>query len=137
MSKPDFTGVWRLDPRRSALEVPTPESSTLTIEHREPRFRLSRSHVLAGVRDTFSTELTTGGKEVVCSHGGLDIRARLTWEGETLVCDSKLSREGVEADNVVRYRLADGGQTLIAEEHFRSAGHVYTNRWVFDRRQPD
>jgi hypothetical protein len=133
MAKPDFTGIWKFNRSRSSLQIPEPDSTTFVIEHREPRFRLCRTHVVGGNSDTFSIELTADGEQVVCNHGGLEIQARLRWERDTLVFDSELAREGTRATNVVRYRLGDAGQTLVAEESLRSAQHSHENTWVCDR----
>jgi len=134
MAKPDFTGTWEFNSIRSALQIPAPESSVFVIEHREPDFYLERTHVFGESSDTFAIALTTDGKDVVCNHRGMQIRARLYWEGETLVCDSILDLGGAQITNVVRYGIADEGQTFIAEERLRSREHNHENKWVFDRR---
>src|SRR5262245_30057558 len=134
MAKPDFTGTWKFNRGRSSLQIPPPDSTTFVIDHREPRFHLSRTHVVGGNSDTFSIELTTDGEQVVSDHNGLEIQARLRWEGGSLVFDSELVREGMRATNVVRYRLADGGQVLVAEENLSSQQHSHENTWVFDKR---
>jgi dienelactone hydrolase len=133
MSKSDFSGTWKLNRSKSSLQIPWPDSTSFTIEHREPRFHLSRTHVFAGKSDTFSIDLTTTGETVVRDHVGMKIHVRLYWEGETLVFDSKLEREGEKGTNVVRYKLADEGRTFIAEERFRSELRSYENTWVFDK----
>jgi len=133
MAKPDFTGVWEFNSSRSSLQIPAPESSTFVIEHREPCFYLERTHVYGESSDTFAIVLTTDGEVVVCNHRGIEMRARLHWEGETLVCDSVLVREGEQITNVVRYGVTDEGQTFIAEERLRSGEHNHENKWVFDR----
>src|SRR5216683_2730878 len=107
MSKPDFTGTWKFNPSKSSLQIPAPDSATFVIDHREPLFHLSRTHVVDGTSDTFAIELTVNGEQVVRNHSGMAIQARLYWEGETLVCDSVFVREGESASNIVRYRLAD------------------------------
>jgi hypothetical protein len=133
MSKPDFTGTWKFNPAKSSLQIPQPDSTTFVIEHREPRFRLCRTHVVGGNSDTFRIDLTTDGAQVVCDHGGLEIQARLRWEGESLVFDSILTRGEMRATNVVRYRLAEAGRTFVAEECLRSEQHNHDNTWVFDK----
>ena len=50
---PDFTGVWKLNLSKSRLESATPDSSTFYIEHREPLFRLKRTHVFKGKTNTW------------------------------------------------------------------------------------
>src|SRR5262249_34009660 len=117
MLKPDFTGTWKFSPSKSSLQIPAPDSTTFVIEHREPRFHLSRTHIVGGNSDTFSIDLTTDGEEVVRNQGDLEVRARVYWEGETLAFDSRLARGDEQATNVVRYSLANQGQAFIAEEH--------------------
>jgi len=135
MSKPDFSGTWKFNADRSSLQIPAPDSTRFTIEHREPHFRLSRTHVVGGSSDTFSIELTTDGRDVVQDRRGLQIRARLYWEGETLVFESILTRDEEQATNVVRYSLAEHGDTFVAEERFSSERQSYENLWVLDRQQ--
>ena len=67
------------------------------------------------------------------THAGFEIHASLRWEGETLLFDSTLEREGEQATNIVRYQLSDDGQMFIAEERFRGREHSYENTWVFDK----
>jgi hypothetical protein len=57
----------------------------------------------------------------------------LRWEGDTLVFDSRLKREGEQATNIVRYSLSADGRTFIAEEQLHGREHSHDNRWVFDR----
>jgi uncharacterized SAM-dependent methyltransferase len=52
----------------SRLQTPMPDSTLFTVEHREPNFRPSRTHVAKGKADELSIALTTDGTEVV-SHG--------------------------------------------------------------------
>ena len=56
MTKTNFTGTWKFNPNKSALQSPSPESSIFVIEHHEPNFHLERTHVLGGVSDTFSVD---------------------------------------------------------------------------------
>ncbi len=133
MAKPDFTGTWKFNSGKSALQSPSPESSIFVIEHREPHFRLERTHVFGGKSDTFSVALTTDGELIAMNHGGLEIHSRAYWEGDALVFDSGFVHEGEQATNIVRYRLEDAGQTFIAEEQLRSTQHKHNNMWVFDK----
>ena len=76
--------------------------------------------MFGGKSDMFSIDLTTDGRAVVRAHAGLEIDASLRWEGDTLVFDSRLKREGEPATSVVRYSLSADGQTFVAEEQLRS-----------------
>jgi hypothetical protein len=133
MPKPDFTGTWRFNPAQSVLQIKAPDSTEFIIEHREPALRISRTHTVGEERDTFSLALTTDGREVAADRGELKVRCRAYWDGDTLVFDSRLIGAGEEATNVVRYTLANGGQSFRAEERFRSRALNYDNLWVLDR----
>ena len=133
--KPDFTGNWRFNPRRSTLQIPVPDSSRFEIDHREPRFRLTRTHVYGGVPDTFTVELTTDGQPYSRQFGPIHANLHLAWDGATLFLDSVVRSPDDEGTNQVRYALEDGGRTFVAIERWRSPRHQYDNRWVFDREE--
>lgn len=133
MTKPNFTGTWKFNSGKSVLQMPSPESSIFVIEHNEPHFHLERTHVFAGKSDTFSVDLTTGEKPVTVNVAGFEAQSRLYWQDDSLVFDSRFVHEGEEASNIVRYKLEDNGQTLIAEEQLRSSLHKHDNNWVFDK----
>ncbi len=132
MTKPNFTGTWKFNPDKSVLQSPSPESSIFVIEHNEPDFRLERTHIFGGKSDTFSVALTTDGKPITLNHGGLEIHSKMYWEDDSLVFDSRFVHEGEEATNIVRYRLEDVGQTLIADEQLHSTQYKHNNSWVFE-----
>jgi hypothetical protein len=133
MEKPNFTGTWIFNPAKSRLQITPPDETTFMIQHNEPLFRLSRTHVVGGKADTLDLDLSTDGNEVELDMGGLHIRSRLHWEEETLVFDSHLRRGDEEATNLVRYTLAATLGEFVAEERFRSKTLSYDNLWVFDR----
>ncbi len=133
MSKPDLSGSWRFNREKSTLEIEAPDDTRLVIEHREPALRITRTHVSGDKQDTFSIDLTTDGREVLASHGDLRLHARAYWDGDTLVFDTRISRAGEEATNVVRYSLSPDGATFLGEESLRSATINYDNRWILDR----
>jgi hypothetical protein len=131
--KPDFSGVWKFNPEKSKLQIPPPSSSTFRVDHREPEFHLSRTHVYDGKPDIWGIDLTTDGKEVIQQEGEQTLRARLYWEGNQLVFDSKIVFKDREASNIVRYQLSEEGETFTAYESFRGPRHKYDNVWVFDK----
>lgn len=133
MTKTDFSGTWRFDPAESTLQIRAPDSTTFVIEHREPSLRLSRTHVVGGQSDAFEVLLTTDGRETVVERGGVELRCRASWDGETLVFDTRFVRGGEEAHNLVRYTMAGDRRSFVAIERFRSSGLSYDNRWRFER----
>ena len=133
MHKPNFSGTWRFNPATSALQIPAPDSTMFVVDHREPLLLISRTHIVGERRDTFSLALTTDCQEVLVDRDDLRLRCRAYWDVDALVFDSELIRAGVEATNVVRYALTNGGKTLRAEEQFRSSSLNYENLWILDR----
>jgi hypothetical protein len=131
--KPDFSGVWKFNPEKSKLQIRPPSSSTFVVDHKEPRFHLSRTHVYDGKPDIWSIDLTTDGKEVVQQEGDRTARVRLYWEGKDLIFDSVIVSKDRQATNVVRYNLSPDGKTFTATESFRAPKLKYDNVWVFDK----
>jgi hypothetical protein len=135
MKKPDFTGTWKFNPSKSLLQILAPDATEFVIDHREPLFRLSRTHVVGGKSDALKLELTTDGNEITGDHGELHFRSRIYWNGETLVFETNVVQRGETGVNTVRYTLSDTRDSILAEERFRSKNTNYDNKWVLDREQ--
>jgi len=133
VNKPDLSGTWAINRERSRLEIPMPDSTVFTIEHREPRFHLERTHVVGETRDVFSIDLTTDGRVVEATHRGIRIEARAFWDGDVLVFDSRLTLGEERGINTVRYALDAGGLSFVAQERVEFQSHTHSNTWVFDR----
>lgn len=131
MTRADLSGQWEFDAPASSLQLETPEAVELSIAHAHPRFRLTRTLVVAGQADTFSIELTIGGANPPFRRGAATLHPSLRWDGDELVFETRIVGEGLEAFNVVRYRLEEGGSVLIAEERFTAGESGYQNTWVF------
>ena len=136
MMPPDFTGTWRFNPSKSTLQIPAPDENTFVVDHRDPVLRLSRTYVIGVTRDTLSIDLTTDGRETVMNRGDVQVRARAFWEGDVLAFDSTVTRAGVTGTNSVRYEMAEGGQSFVARERFRSEPMNYDNVWWMERAAP-
>jgi len=137
VEKPDFSGTWVLNLEKTRLQsLRGLESGEIVIEHAEPRFRFHRAFAIKGKTDSTSWQLTTDGREAVVEEGGITRKSRLFWDGDALVLDERLTAKWGEATNNVRYRLQDGGRTLVAEEQFRGSRFSYDNLWVADKRDP-
>lgn len=133
MSKPDFSGTWKFNPAKSVLQIPAPDATIFVVDHREPIFRIQRTHVSGEKSDTFALDLTTDNKEVKIDRGELQMCARVYWEGDTLVFETRLVKQGEEATNLVRYKLAETLDSCTAEECFRSKALNYDNIWVMEK----
>ncbi len=133
MGKSNFSGTWIFNPTKSVLQIPYPESTVFVIDHREPVFRFSRTLVIRGASDTLELNLTTDGNQTVGERGELHFRSRLFWDGEALVFESNVETKGESGVNVVRYTLSPTGDSLVAEERFRSRSLNYDNKWVLEK----
>lgn len=131
--RPNFSGEWEMNRERTRLQIAMPDSTVFRIDHQEPKFKLSRTHVVKGKPDTFAIELTTDGKEVVGHETDETVYSRAYWEGQKLVFDSRIVRGDREATNVVKYSLSADGRVFTAEEKFRGPKLQYDNVWVFDK----
>jgi hypothetical protein len=131
--KPDFSGTWRASFTRSKLQMPAPESTVFVIDHREPEFRLTRTHSFAGKSDTWSVILRTDGSETVREEPGRTLRLRLRWQGDALRFSVRLALPGGLGSDDVRYTLSADGRTLTAREKYRDPGHAWDNLWVLER----
>ena len=134
--KPDFSGTWGFNPEKSRLEttVPTQAELIFVIEHKDSKFRMTRTLILGERTDTLSWEATTDGKEHHRKDGDYESWMRMTWMGDELILNSRLTRHGEQGTNEAHYRLADGGKTLIAAEWFHMPSSQHHNYWVFDRK---
>ena len=136
LPKPDFSGTWKFDPERSSLQMQSPDASTFIIEHRDPSWRLERTHVFGERSDTLTLELTTDGEPTTFTLHGWEVESRLRWEDSSLVFHSTMRREGRLTTVEVRYRLEDDGRTFVAEEHMESEETTHDNLWVFEKAAP-
>jgi nuclear transport factor 2 (NTF2) superfamily protein len=131
--KPDFSGTWEFNPAKSRLEMTAPTKSTFWIEHRDGKFKLTRTHVWDGRWDTMSFEAPTDGEEHYEKSEFSESWTRLYWMGQELVLDMKLADRGERGTNVVHCRLANAGETLVAAEWYHMPGAQHHNLWVLDR----
>ncbi len=132
-SKPDFSGTWQVDFRKSRLQIEAPTSSVFKIQHNEPSLTLERTHKAEGYEDTFSLALTTDGSETITHKGEVEIRSTCVWQGRSLRFHSRILAHGAKAENLVIYSMSADGQEIIADETFTGPPKNYDNRWVLVR----
>ena len=135
--KPDFSGTYVLNMQRTKQQKkPAVIGGEIILEHRGPVFKFRRTFRIEG-RDQLQTngyEITTDGREVIEKRGDVTSRMTMIWDGDSLVFTEKISSPKYpDATNTVRYRLEDGGKTLVAEETFRGPWN-YDNVWVAVRK---
>lgn len=137
-AKPNLSGTWSFSAQKSSLKVPAPTSMTLEIAQNDPQINFSRSQVYGEHRFDWKLEAATDGqKEVVQKLPEYTANIRVYWEGDSLVLDQKITApDGTQADDMVTYSLAEGGNVLQAVERQTTVGGkgATTNKWVYDKR---
>ncbi len=136
--RPDFSGVWRLDPTESSLGPLGEREITWIINHRDPEI-----HVVVEVRDPedseeFSFRCTTDGRACVNELSQIDEVRRMTavWEGAVLVMNHTAgsSRGGFEASD--RLYTTESGKRLVFERIVRDERGEREILEVFQRLGP-
>jgi len=137
IKKPNFSGTWELDLDKSSIKLmpkqPPLKSAIFVIDHKEPHWILERTHFHDDIESVLRIEQDINGKQVIHERAIADvtIKARMYWEKGTIIFDSEIMYPDGVASNVVRYMLADNGNTFIADENFQSKWHSHENHFVF------
>jgi hypothetical protein len=142
-TRPDFSGVWRLDTTRSRLiggaqqnaEAESAErwSWTWRIDHRDPRIAVVVNVTNPrGTRD-FSFSCTTDGKECVNELPSLNEvrRSTASWDGNVLVMRTKAETHDGAFEAVDRISTSADGRTLTFERVVTNARGARTSTQVF------
>ena len=129
-SRPNFTGVWKLDTHRSELSAAAPDAVTLYIHQNDPDFHLRSTEIRHGKSWAWSVHGRTDGKTLEFKNREGKRITHMYWQGSQLVLEVKNDlKRGNQEQTEYRYSLADDGRTLIASE--KSNDHEA--RWVFTK----
>src|SRR6266853_141285 len=90
--KPNFSGTWKMSVAKSDFgPLPAPTKRTDVIEHSDPNLKDTVDAESAQATQQYTATYTTDGKEVTNTIGPRQVKSTLTWEGNTLVVNSKTS----------------------------------------------
>jgi hypothetical protein len=88
-TKPDFTGIWRLDPKRSKLMSPPFARMLMKIAHAEPDFaQIIRVDLADGRPQLSNFRGVTGGAQFVNETPRGAWHSAATWDGDELLIES-------------------------------------------------
>ncbi len=121
-TKPDFSGVWKMNRQKSKFEALENIRDIVTkIEHKEPSFSEFMTITSIDGDQTVEAKYTTDGKETAVKFPSGSAKATAKWEGDALTVEWK-----TEAFNVRRkYTLSADGKTLtVAGRHSTPNGDV-------------
>ena len=131
--RPDLSWTWMLDKAKSTLQAPAPDTSILYIDHSDPRFLLTRAHVVDGEADLFHILVLTDGKDDVKKSQDHRTVNRCYWEGDKLILEPRERTGRKESLTVMKFSLSPDGKTLTVEERFTGPDRKYANTLVLQR----
>jgi hypothetical protein len=133
LAHPNLAGTWTLVRSRSKIQSPNSGVTMLRIDHKDGVFKLSWTAADQGRSETYSTKVTTDGKETVSKRGGAAFHDRGAWEGDRLAVVTRIVGDGREGTKVARYSLSPDGNTLTSEERVTYPRVSFEMTWVFRR----
>ena len=133
--RPNYSGVWKLNPAKSDFGVlPGPDSQTSTIEHSDPALKVAVVQESAAQgKQEFQLNLTTDGKEATNHAGGAEVKSTAGWEGNNLIVNSKLTIQDNEVTLKSVYSLSPDGKTMTVNTHLASAMGETDQKMVFEK----
>jgi hypothetical protein len=87
-SRPDFSGVWKMNCEKSVLRGTVPKDVLIRIGHREPALVQQVLLTSASGVEQLQTFVYEAGVEVSNSIGGVPARTLARWDGTELVIES-------------------------------------------------
>jgi hypothetical protein len=127
--RPDFSGSWKLNVRKSDVREPQLQGAVFKIVHREPVFVISRTLLYATETKDLKIDLRTDGRPVVVAYGEENLRVALKWEDGSLLCSIGDAEEAEDAADRVRYSLSVDRKTLTVTENAKVKPRI----WVFQK----
>lgn len=114
-ARPNFSGVWKLNLKKSVMRGPMPKQMLVNIEHRDLTvIQQIRSTDAKGgeQRQVFTCRIGTESKN---SMGGVEFRSSARWNGAELVIESRMSARGRDFYFKDHWSLSAGRRTLTME----------------------
>lgn len=113
--RPDFTGIWELDLKKSVLRGPAPKRILVKIQHREPELV---QQFLITYADGSTQRMTAVFRTGATSDnllGGATMRTEARWEGRELVLESTMETSRRKLHYKDYWSLSGDGKTLTME----------------------
>ncbi len=88
-TKPDFSGVWKMNREKSKFAGGGPDNLLIKIDHKEPAFVEDWKMSTQDGERSFQAKYTTDGKETEQDVMGRKAKTSAKWEGDALVIEFK------------------------------------------------
>jgi hypothetical protein len=133
-NKTNFSGTWKLNTSKSDFGmIPGPDSRTDVIDHKDPSVKVSVTAEGAQGKQQYTVNYTTDGKEAVNSLPGREMKSTLSWQGKSLVVDTKLKIRDNDVTIKSTWTLSDDGKTLTQNAHLGSPMGETDQKLVFEK----
>ena len=135
---PDFSGQWELNVAKSdfgpmAQQSPTKVSMTVTQSGSSLKFAQAASTPMGD--QNITQEFTLDGQEHTMNGAdGQPVTSSAKFEGDALVVNSKLNRQGMDITQVSRWTLAPDGKTMTVDRQLATPMGAMAMKLVFEKK---
>ena len=100
--------MWKLNIAKSTLgPIPVPNSLIRNVTHSDPSLTITEEQKGGSGDHGFTRRYTTDGKEVTFLENGANVKARASWNGNTVVIESNADAGGITIGFVEKMALRD------------------------------
>jgi hypothetical protein len=133
--KPNFSGDWKLNAAKSNFgPIPAPTTYERKVTHAEPSVTIEDTQTGTALGDQHDKRTyMTDGTEISYQANGADVKGGMTWDGDTLLINSKASIQGMDIVIKDKITLGEGGKTLTDAVHIETGQGDLDLTLVFDK----
>jgi hypothetical protein len=120
-AKPNFSGEWKMNSTRSNFApLPAPDWMVRKISQHDSHLQIKTTQF--GKEREIVTDLayTTNGAKCKNVISGQEVTGTASWDGDTLVIESKREMQGMEIVQRESWSLSGDGQTLTIGNHVQT-----------------
>jgi len=133
--KPNFSGDWKLNAAKSSFgPIPAPTTYERKVTHAEPSITIEDTQTGSALGDQHDKRTyMTDGTEISYQANGADVKGGMSWDGDTLLINSKASIQGMDIVIKDKITLGEGGKTLTDAVHIETGQGDLDLTLVFDK----
>jgi hypothetical protein len=133
-AKPNYSGTWKLNVAKSDFgPIPGPDTRTDVIEHNDPALKVNTAQDGAQGKQEYTLNMSTDGKEMTNTPGGLEVKSIGAWEANNLVINVKLKFQDNDVAAKTTWLLSDDGKTLTQNQHLTTPMGELDQKMVFEK----
>jgi hypothetical protein len=134
LAKPDFSGEWKMNAEKSDFgPMPPPEKMVQKVDHKDPKLAVVSSQTGAQGELTLDQKYTTDGKESLNKFRDNDLKTVVTWDGDSLVFNSKVNFNGNDVGIDDKWALSEDGKVLTVTRHVTAPQGEFDAKIVLDK----